>query len=184
MKKKKKALADASSDNPHIIRLMVFVFFLALFINTQVITTAYVPTGSMENTVMEGDKLYVLRAIYWFEKPKRGDIIMFKFPDDESEQFLKRIIGLPGETVMIRDGLVYINDIPMPLNEPYIKDAPEGTWGPYEVPTDHYFCLGDNRDVSMDSRLWNNKYVARDKIIGRAVFVYSPKFKFLSSPVY
>ena len=84
------------------------------------------------------------------------------------------MIGLPGETVTIRDGKVYINDNKEPLDDSFIPEPMEGDFGPYEVPEDHYFVLGDNRNWSKDSRFWNNTYVARDKILGKAVLRYYP----------
>ena len=105
---------------------------------------------------MTGDKLIALRTFYWFEDPKRGDIVVFEYPDDPSELFIKRIIGEPGDKVEIIDGKVYINDSREPLKEDYLKEPMEGSFGPYTVPEDCYFMMGDNRNDSLDSRFWND----------------------------
>ena len=114
---------------------------------------------------------------YDFNEPERGDIVIFKYPDDESVDYLKRIIGLPGETVEIISGKVYING--ELLDEPYLSEEPTGDYGPYQVPEDSYFMLGDNRAVSKDSRYWHNTYVKKDKIIAKAFVMYWPSLKWL-----
>ena len=151
---------------------------IALIINYLVILRVEIPTNSMENTIMAGSRVVVLRPAYLFSDPKRGDIVVFKYPDDETQNYAKRIIGLPGETIEIRDGLVYVNGFEEPLEEDYLKETPNGSYGPYEVPEDSYFMLGDNREVSEDSRFWENPYVRRDKIIGRIWFEYYPSIRF------
>ena len=90
---------------------------------------------------------------------------IFKFPDDESQLYIKRVIGLPGDKVQIIDGKVYINDSETPLDEPYLPEPPEGDYGPYYVPEDSYFMLGDNRNWSKDSRFWTNTYVKKEKVL-------------------
>jgi len=151
---------------------IAIVFLLKNF----VIINATVPTGSMENTIMPGDNLLGFRLAYVTEEPARGDIIFFYFPDDETQKYVKRIIGLPGETVTILDGKIYINDATEPLEEPYLKEEWTKGTGPYvfEIPEDSYLCLGDNRNRSADAREWNNPYVAKEKIIGKALFTYFP----------
>jgi signal peptidase I len=130
----------------------------------------------MENTIMPADNILGYRLSYIKEGPERGDVIFFYFPDDETQKFVKRVIGLPGEKVTIKEGKVYINDSEVPLDEPYLKE----TWirgaGPYEfvVPEDGYFCMGDNRNSSHDARYWVNTYVMKDKIIGKAIYIYYP----------
>lgn len=164
--------------------LLVIAFLIAFGFNRFVIANAEVPTGSMEPIVMPGDRIFVNRLAYVWSDPQRGDIVMFKYPDDESEDYLKRIIGLPGETVTIKDGLVYINDSKVPLKEPYLNDPPEGDYGPYEVPEGCYFMLGDNRNISKDAREWTNKYVKREKIVGKAFFRYYPSLGKLKKAEY
>lgn len=152
----------------------------AFFIKSFIIINATVPTGSMENTIMPGDDLIGFRLAYKFSEPERGDIIIFKYPDDETQKFVKRIIGLPGETVRIEDAKVYINDSKEPLEEPYLRDEWVKMTGPfeYEIPEDCYLVLGDNRNNSKDSRYWVNSFVTKDEIIGKASFIYFPFNRF------
>ncbi len=149
---------------------------LALFLNRVILINATIPSGSMENTIMEDDRLLGLRLAYRSHDPQRGDIIIFKYPDKEEENYIKRIIGLPGETVDIRDAKIYINGSDTPLDEPYLKEEWVIETGPYhfEVPENSYLVLGDNRNNSLDARYWNNTYVSRDKILGKAWFRYYP----------
>ena len=111
------------------------------------------------------------------EDPKRGDIIIFKYPDDETEWFIKRVIALPGETVLVKDGKVYINGSKKALSEPYIKEEPVEDFGPYKVPKNGYFVMGDNRNNSNDAREWETHYVSRDEVLGKAWFRYYPSIK-------
>ena len=154
---------------------------LAFLIDTFVIVNAQIPSGSMENTIMTGDRVFGNRLAYKFSDPKRFDIIIFKYPDDESQLFIKRIIGLPGETVEIHDGNIYINGSDTPLEDVDIKEPMEGSFGPYTVPEGCYFVMGDNRNNSRDSRYWENTFVSEDAILGKAVLRYWPlnKMKFL-----
>lgn len=146
----------------------------ALFIKYCLIINADVPTGSMENTIMPGDRLIGNRLAYLKEGPQRGDIVVFHYPDNEKELFVKRVIGLPGESVHIEDAKVYIDGVE--LEEPYLKEEWTIATGTYdfEVPEDCYLMLGDNRNNSKDARYWENKYVNIDKILGKALFIYWP----------
>src|SRR5690554_116682 len=126
-------------------------FLLALIINRFVIFKVEVPTGSMENTIMTGDKVFTFRLSYLFSKPKRGDIIVFPFPDNEELDYIKRIIGTPGDKIEIREGILYINDqevVEDYIMEPMEKEDMEAV----VVPEGCYFVMGDNRNSSMDSR--------------------------------
>lgn len=147
-------------------------FVLAWFINKVLILNEEIPSGSMENTIMTGDRVLTYRQAYLFGNPKRGDIIVFPFPDDESVDYIKRIIGLPGETVEGKDGVVYIDG--EPLEETYVKEdwSEDGDFGPFTVPEKSYFMLGDNRNSSKDSRYWENPFVSKDKIRSKAIFKY------------
>lgn len=162
----------------------VVTFFIAiiaaLILKNYVIINATVPTGSMENTIEKGDDLFGFRLAYLFSEPKRGDIIIFYFPDDESQKYVKRIIGLPGETVTVTDGQIYIDGAQEPLQEEYLKEEWVRATGPFEfqVPKDGYLVMGDNRNDSWDSRYWENTYVSRDQIIGKALYVYYPFDRF------
>ncbi len=177
------------------VEVIVIAVALALFIDNFIIINATVPSGSMEKTIMTGNRVLGLRFSYWFKDPQRGDIVVFKYPIDEAQgrntKFIKRIIGLPGETVTIEDGAVYINGDK--LEEDYIN----GTWTvendgfTFEVPEGEYLMLGDNRNNSSDARYWASiaysegladsqeeamefSYVPRKKILGKAYFCYWP----------
>ena len=154
--------------------VIIGAVILAFLIDTFVIVNAQIPSGSMENTIMTGDRVFGNRLAYKFSDPKRFDIIIFKYPDDESQLFIKRIIGLPGETVEIHDGNIYINGSDTPLEDVDIKEPMEGSFGPYTVPEGCYFVMGDNRNNSRDSRYWENTFVSEDEILGKAVFRYWP----------
>lgn len=156
------------------VKTLLLVVVIALAMNNLLIVNALVPSGSMESTIMTGDRIVGFRLIYDFTKPERCDIIMFRFPDDETQMFVKRIIGLPGETVNIVDGKIYIDGLNTPLDEPYLNVIPVGSFGPYVVPEDAYFVMGDNRNASFDSRRWDNPYVKSDKILAQAEFSYYP----------
>ena len=146
----------------------------AVLLNTFVIVNAIIPSGSMETTIMTGDRIFGNRLAYKSEGPQRGDIVIFKYPDDESQLFIKRVIGLPGDTLEVKSGLVYINGSDTPLDETYVKEEPLGDYGPVLVPEGAYFMMGDNRNNSRDSRLWINHFVYKDKILGKALVRYYP----------
>ena len=135
----------------------------------------------MEDTILRGARVYDNRLAYVFSEPERFDIIIFKYPDDESQLFIKRIIGLPGETVEIRGGNIYIDGSEGPLDDVDTKETMEGSFGPYTVPEGCYFVMGDNRNNSRDSRYWEHTFVSEDEILGKAVFRYWPvnKMKFI-----
>lgn len=159
-----------------LVKIIVSAALIAFVLNTFIIANSEVPSGSMENTIMTGDRVIGSRLSYRFEDPKRGDIAIFRFPDNEKIYYVKRIIGLPGETVDIVDGKVYINGSDEPLDEPYIREPmiPEAPMH-FEVPENSYFMMGDNRNYSMDARRWENTYVKREKIIAKVLFRYFPK---------
>lgn len=162
------------------IKTIAMAVVIAVLINSLVIVNATVPTGSMENTIMPGDRIIALRLTYYVSSPERGDIVVFRYPDDESVLYVKRVIGLPGETVEVKDGEVYINNSDTPLDDSFVKEQPVGDFGPYEVPEGCYFMMGDNRNNSQDSRYWVNKYVEEDKILGKVYFKYYKGFEFLN----
>lgn len=150
---------------------------IAFFLNNFVIANSVVPSGSMENTIMTGDRVIGFRLSYLFSDPKRGDVVIFHFPDDPTGEtyYVKRIIGLPGDTVDVRDGHVYLNQADTPLLEPYIKEPMEKESSVhFEVPENSYLMLGDNRNHSSDAREWTNQYVSEDKIIAKVLFRYYP----------
>ena len=144
-----------------LVKIVVIAVVFALVFTNFIIINAEVPSGSMRDTIWEGDRLFGFRLAYKFSEPKRGDIIIFKFPDDETQNYVKRVIGLPNDIVQIKNGRVYING--EELDEPYIKDyiLDDGETYTYIVPEDSYFMLGDNRNNSKDSRYWVNTFVKK-----------------------
>jgi signal peptidase I len=150
--------------------LETILIAVVLFIGINAITARIRVDGhSMFPTFKDGEFVIVEKITYRFNNPQRGDVIVFHYPHNPGQEFIKRIIGLPGETVAIQGGVVYIND--MPLAEPYINAPPayEDAW---QIPVGEYFVLGDNRNNSSDSHNWGT--VPLDYIIGKAVFVYWP----------
>ena len=154
------------------ISALVVAVVVGILLTQFVIVSAVVATGSMQDTIQPGDRIIGWRLNYLFSDPQRGDVVIFKYPDDETQLFVKRVIGLPGETVEIVDGVTYINGTP--LEEDYIKEEPLEDSGPFTVPEDSYFMMGDNRNHSADSRFWNNTYVKENKILGKVLFRYWP----------
>lgn len=156
--------------------IIILAISVALLLNGAFIVNAQVTSGSMERTIMTGDRVIGLRTAFWFSEPKRGDIVFFKNPDNETEIFVKRICGVPGDLIEINDGRVYINGELYP--EPFLaEEAKPLSFGPFQVPEGCYFMLGDNRNHSSDSRYWSNTYVQREKILGKAYWVYYPRFE-------
>jgi len=166
---------------------------LALFVRTFIVQAFKIPTGSMENNLLIGDHLLVNKFAYAptatrieemllpIDPIRRGDIIVFKYPEDPERDFIKRVIGLPGETVELRNKKVYIDG--KMIEEPYVQylftpSDDEGPfdfdvrmqYGPVTVPAGQYFMMGDNRDNSQDSRYWG--FLPREYIKGKALFVY------------
>lgn len=157
--------------------MIIGCLLMAKFINSFIIVNARVPSASMENTIMTNDRLMANRLAYNFSDPEMGDIIVFIAPDEPEKLFVKRIIGTPGDTVEIIDGTLYVNS--EAIDEPYLKEPMYGSYGPYVVPEDNYFMLGDNRNNSLDSRYWFNTYVPEDTILGKAMFTYIPRLHWI-----
>lgn len=149
---------------------------IAFFIKNHIIINTNVPTGSMENTIMTDDCLIGNRLAYLKNDPERGDIIIFPAPDDPSVQYIKRIIGMPGETITIDHGKIYIDGSKDALPEPYLKEEWTDNNDDYtfEIPDNCYLALGDNRNNSNDARFWDDPYVIKDDILGKALFRYYP----------
>jgi signal peptidase I len=168
---------STTPENPWVegAKTIVLSVLLALGIRTFVAEARWIPSGSMRPTLIENDRLIVDKVTYRFSQPQRGDVVVFAPTDVLKEQkftdaFIKRVIGLPGETVQISGGRVYINN--QPLRETYIEEEPNYQWGPKVVPDGQYLVLGDNRNNSYDSHYWG--FVPRDRIIGRAVVRFWP----------
>ena len=162
------------------LRTIGLSLFLAFGIRVGVAESFFIPTLSMAPTLQIDDRLMVDKVGYRFNLPERGDIIVFQptepalkacgLPLNFRDSFVKRLIGLPGEQVEIKDGWVYINGAP--LTETYLAEKPEYQWGPMTVPPNSYLVLGDNRNSSCDSHAWG--FVPRDHIIGRAFVRFWP----------
>jgi signal peptidase I len=152
--------------------LLVAALLLTLLIRTFVIDNRIVPTGSMLPTIQLNDRLFVDKLFYKMQGIDRGDIIVFHAPENVTEEkdMVKRVIGLPGETLEIKGGLVYINE--QALNEPYVAEAPNYTFGPVAIPEEAYFVMGDNRNRSLDSHVWG--FLADSYITGRIWVRYYP----------
>lgn len=189
---------------------LTIAILLALFIRTFIIQAFKIPSGSMKQTLLIGDHLlvnkfkYGIRLPYFdiylmrFNKPERGDIIVFKWPEDEDKDFIKRVIGIEGDTIEIRDDILYINnkkiehtlrgkysdesideadvyEETLGNNTHFVLDMPGrgADFGPVKVPEGSLFVMGDNRDNSHDSRYWeNNSFVKLEKVKGKALIIY------------
>lgn len=158
-------------------KLLTLSIVIGIVVNHTLVVNAKVPTGSMESTIAVGSRLFMSRLSYIYSNPQRGDIVTFPCPDDPETMYLKRIIGLPGETIYGKDGNVYINNIV--LKEDYIKEPCYQDFGPFQIPNDSYFMMGDNRNDSWDARYWKHKFVKREEIVGKGIFAYYPKLKWL-----
>ncbi len=146
------------------LKLLVLSAIIVIPFRLYVAQPFIVDGASMDPTFATGQYLIVDELSYHFEEPKRGSVLIFKYPKDESKYFIKRVIGLPGETVSIKNGQVSINGTP--LNEPYVK-LPKSDMEVYTLAQGEYYVMGDNRYASADSRLWGP--VPEKDIIGRPI---------------
>ena len=183
--------------------LIIVAFLLALVIKSLLVQAFFIPSQSMENTLLVGDRVLVNKIVYRFREPQRGDVIVFKnptaapvdrgfiedvvnwvteglgFSSDPQKDYIKRVIGLPGETVEMKGGKIFINN--KRIQEPYLHPARDGADHPKtEVPDGMYFMMGDNRGNSTDSRVFGP--ISRDSIVGRAFVILwpPPRFSWLS----
>lgn len=187
-----RAMPFRKSTAREYLEAIVIAVILALFVRTWVVQAFTIPTGSMEHNLLVGDYLLVNKFVFGpvlsdteqAVLPKtdvaRGDIVVFKFPLDPERDFIKRIIGLPGETLEVRDKQVYIEGVA--LDEPYLPEherrlrpgeqlvGGRDNHGPISIPDGHYFAMGDNRNDSEDSRFWGPLPV--DHIKGKATVIY------------
>ncbi len=146
---------------------------VVLIIRPFIVQAFWIPTGSMLPTLQPGDRILVNKFIYHLREPKRGEIIVFKAPPSTGsagKDFIKRVIGLPGEVVEVRAGKVFING--KPLDEPYIREPPYYEYGPTLIPPDSLFVMGDNRNDSNDSHAWGP--LPRKNVIGKALCIWWP----------
>lgn len=165
---------------------LIIALILAFFIRSFVVQAFKIPSGSMLETLQIGDQLLVNKFLYGVKlpftditlipvsDPEHGDIIVFRYPRDESKDYIKRVIGLPGDTLEMRDNVMFRNG--ERLDEPYLAGLPPKNFppthnfGPITLPEGKYFCMGDNRENSSDSRYWG--FVDRSQIVGKAWRIY------------
>ncbi|ELR96791.1 signal peptidase I [Gloeocapsa sp. PCC 73106] len=157
------------------VKTLAIAGVLAFGIRTFVAEARYIPSGSMEPTLLINDHLMIEKISYRLHEPERGDIVVFRPTEALKEQdyhqaFIKRIIGMPGDTVEVKGGVVYVNG--QALSEDYIKEVPDYSYGPEIVPDDQYLVLGDNRNNSYDSHIWG--FVPRKNLIGKAFVRFWP----------
>ncbi len=150
------------------VKAIIIAVLIALIIRTFIFVPSIVPTGSMHPTICVNDVILVFKGSYWFKSVERGDIIVFKSPEDEDIHLVKRVAAMGGEMVKIEGGHLYIDGIKQ--NEPYIYAPMRQDFGPYKVPKDMYFVMGDNRNNSLDARNWEQKGISKDILIGKAVY--------------
>ena len=182
------------------VEIIVVAFLLSLFVTKVILINATVPSGSMENLIMPGDRLFGFRLAYAFSDPERFDVVIFRYPVDETENYIKRVIGLPGEHVEIDKGKIYIDGSDTPLEENYLPEKwkYDNDGYVFDVPERCYLCLGDNRNISLDARFWAEEafeaglapsvaeawdytFVKDTQILGKAVIKYWPGVTLLSN---
>lgn len=188
--KSKEKVVQGKSQVREWIESIVIALIMALIIRTFVVQAFKIPSGSMEPTLLIGDHLLVNKFLYGtkipftdlkvlpLREPDRGDVIVFEYPVDPSKDFIKRVIGLPGDKVEVRDKKVYINDSAIPDPHAHFAEdmiipkgrEPRDNFGPVTVPSDSLFVMGDNRDRSYDSRFWG--FVRKTEIKGKAFIIY------------
>jgi signal peptidase I len=167
-------------QTPHpiidIARFLILAIIIVVPIRVFIAQPFIVSGASMEDTFHSGEYLIVDQVTYRFHEPKRGDVIIFRYPKDPSKFFIKRVIGLPGDTVSIEGSTITITNTESPngfvVNEPYIKSMVNGTYLQETLGDREYFVMGDNRDQSSDSRVWG--VLQEERIIGRALFRLFP----------
>ncbi len=152
--------------------LLTIVFAAVIFFLLQVTVQSFIVVGiSMEPNFQDGQRLLVNKAVYYFHEPERGDVLVFQPPDNDRGDYIKRVIALPGDTVEVKKGAVYVNDLP--LEETHIKNSPNYTVEKQKISESSYFVLGDNRNNSNDSH--NGWVVPRQNIVGKAwLFIWPP----------
>ena len=170
---------------------LLIAALIAFLVRGFIIQAFKIPSGSMIPTLLIGDQLLVNRLSYVVKipftdivlahigTPKRGDVVVFRYPEDHSKDFIKRVIGVGGDVIEIKDKKVFVSG--KPLDDPHARfiddrifpagtQIPRDNFGPVTVPKDSYFCMGDNRDNSADSRFWG--FVKTDELVGRALIIY------------
>ena len=151
----------------------IIIILTVILIRTFVLTPVIVSGSSMADTLKDGEILILKKYDKTYE---RFDIVVFDLGDSK---LVKRVVGLPGETLEIKEGHVYINGEINESVDEHIKETYIGDYGPYTIPENCYFMMGDNRNNSLDSRFWENKFVEEDDILGKVIFKYFPGIEFL-----
>jgi len=156
---------------------IIIAIILAAVIRTFLFQPFYIPSGSMEPTLMPGDRIIVNKLVYRFGEPKRGDVVVFKYPLDIQKDYIKRIVAVGGERIGAKGSRLFINNDQ--ISEPYLPTAHAyhayhayNDFGPADVPAGTYFVLGDNRNNSQDSRIWGP--LPKRYIVGEAVVIFWP----------
>jgi signal peptidase I len=183
-------MSGSKSKLREYVEAILLAIVIAFFIRTFVIQAYKIPSGSMKPTLQIGDHILVSKFNYGVKlpfirstlipigTPKRGDIIVFIYPEDRSKDFIKRLIGLPGDTIEIRNKKILLNGLPYSDTSGVYVDSliipgavqPRDNFGPVKVPADSLFVMGDNRDESYDSRFWG--FVNKKDVLGKALIIY------------
>jgi signal peptidase I len=183
-------MEKTKSKTREYVESLLIAALIAFFVRSFIIQAFKIPSSSMEPTLLIGDHLLVNRLSYVMKvpftdivlfnlgDPKRGDVIVFRYPVDRTKDFIKRVIGIPGDTVEIKDKVIYVNGKKAEDSHAYFADqmiipaylAPKDNLPAFQVPKNSYFVMGDNRDRSLDSRFWG--FVGKDDLVGRALILY------------
>ena len=160
------------------VKILIVAFIAAYLITHFLIINCVVPSGSMLDTIQLQDRIIGSRLSYIFSEPERGDIVIFYHTYEKHKTiYIKRLVGLPGDTIEVRDNRIYLNGSDTPLDEPYLSDTYLSggslvNYGPYTIPEGEDFMMGVHRNNSSDSRQWGT--VKREDIMGKALFIYFP----------
>jgi len=161
---------------------IVVALILALIIRAFFLQVFWIPSGSMEPTLDVNDRIVVNKIIYHFREPKRQEVIVFRqiamegIPVKEKRDLIKRLMGLPGEVLEVKDGVVHINGVA--VEEKHLLNRDFSNYGPVTIPADSYFVMGDNRPASADTRFWQGKFLPKKNLIGPAFLRIWPLSKF------
>ncbi len=173
---------ERRTSRKRLISIVSIIFLSIVFVEVLsgfILLSGIVESESMENTLMVNERFIGDRLYYKFgNTPQRFDVVVFDSPDDENKLMVKRIIGLEGDTVEIKDGVLLINNVVM--EEPYLKEKMLGQFGPYDVPEGSYLLLGDNRNRSSDARAWQHTFVTIDNIRAKATYVIYPRIQHIT----
>jgi len=151
---------------------IIIAIVLAFFIRYFIVELYMVEGPSMRPTLVNGERLVVNKFIYRLKQPEKGDIVVFRYPRDPSRDFIKRVIGVAGDTIEVKDGKVFLNG--QLLNESYILERTRGSYPAATIPVGHIFVMGDNRNNSEDSRFRDVGFVSLEMLKGKAVMVFWP----------